>query len=182
MDGIARGAGGRLRVPARAQYRGRLCAAHRIHMACLVHFMDTNEALAAEAVAQGDPPLLPDETEWMSYSDVIYVCIGAVGAAVTAEGQKEPRRIELRAILTRPCAETFGFFRLVLYELARACVHFGAVLEVVAPTPATVRILERSGLPFTGRAVFQAGGCVRIQPQHLQDAAVAFGVEHLLQN
>ena len=142
---------------------------YRIHLTCLVHFMDTNEALGGGA-------LQPDETEWMAYSDVIYVCIGAVSAGQ----QQAPRRIELRAILTRPCAEAYGFFRLVLYELARTCVHFGAALDVVAPTPATVRILQRSGVPFTGRATFEEGGRLRAEPRHLHDAAAAFGVAEFL--
>ena len=95
------------------------------------------------------------------YTDVLYFDVEAYGAG----------HVDLAYVNVRPCAESFGFLRLLLHELARNCLHYGANLEVHRPVKATQAILRRA---WGDSHLFE------YPPDRLQDPAQTLAVAHLL--
>ena len=62
------------------------------------------------------------------------------------DGSDEPT-IALLKVAVRPCGETFGFFRLLLNELARNAAHFGTRLCIQGALTATQKLLHKAFSP-----------------------------------
>jgi len=104
------------------------------------------------------------------YSDVIYINIVV---------SLQPKQISLHHTYTRPCAERFGFFRIMLNELVRNCRYFSAVFAVSYPLERTVMLLRRS---FGDHLRISERGLIEIKPDQLTDSEIKLGVYgHLLQ-
>jgi hypothetical protein len=82
------------------------------------------------------------------------------------------RVLVLSLVNVRPCAEMLGFFRIFLYELARNCVHYQALLQVSVPFPQTCDILRRAW----GRPADHDVHEVVFEPRELVDAKERLGV------
>ena len=87
-----------------------------------------------------------------------------------------PRVVTLCQVAVRQCGETFGFCRLLLHELARNCLFFGATLRVRTALAATKAIMRRA----FGSALQTHGGDLYVKAEDLEDAAAQLGVQHLL--
>ena len=141
--------------------------------------MHTACELALTDVYQDVTELRSDEradrvVQWSAFSDIAFLHLDIVPATLT-----QPCWLVLQRIYVRPCAEGFGFFRLVLHELARNCIHYGARLKVCQPVFRTQSVLCRA---WGGREPDACSTETReYAPQQLGDPAVALDVERFLQ-
>jgi hypothetical protein len=55
---------------------------------------------------------------------------------------KRKKTIMLKEIYIRPCAEKYGFFRIIMYQLARCCNRFVCDLYIETPYAATTAIMN----------------------------------------
>ena len=141
-------------------------ALHQIHYVC---------ALAFEAPTSNENPNKKNEKVYSleRFTDVLnfYLFVNS-----------SSRTLILIKVVSRPCAELLGFTRLLLYELARNCLYYGATLVVRLPVLATQDIL-RKAWP-TGAFEIEHGNNVEqfsLTPAQQQlPPARALGVEPLL--
>jgi hypothetical protein len=57
---------------------------------------------------------------------------------------KPKRIIMLKAIFLRPCAEKYGFFRIILYQISRCCILNQCDFYVETPFESTRRIMQKA--------------------------------------
>ena len=105
-----------------------------IHCTCAVAFTVTS----AKVPLSRSGRLRSQKAGLSRFTDVIYLDIDA------SDDHEHGRRIMLNVVNTRPCAESFGFLRLLLYEMARNCLFYKAKLVVDGPVPATLAIVKRA--------------------------------------
>ena len=136
-------------------------ALYRIHLWCELVFMGLYTKLDGE-----------DEREqcFKCVTDVIAFDITLCAYA------DSPKEVVLFLVNTRPCAESFGFARILLYELARNCVHYGATLQVSDTYPATKDILRRAW----GDGSLTEKDHMRYTPEEIASPARQLGVAGLL--
>ena len=135
-------------------------ALYHIHLMCAIHFTPISGRSAK-------PPAVLETDGITRCTDVIYFEIG-----LCRPWKGDPRRVCLNVVYTRPCAESFGFLRVLLYEIARNCLHFDASLCVQSPVAATQAILARAWGPAGNPDLFE------VPVAKLQHPAL--GVEGLL--
>ena len=131
-------------------------ALYLIHCVCALAFTPTSAKKT------------PCAEDWglSRYTDVLYFDV---------EAQAQPKRLVLQYVYTRPCAESFGFLRLALHDMARNCLYYGASLCVSAPVIATHDVLRKAWPVGTyDDLVFS------VTPARLQNPERALGVEGLL--
>ena len=140
---------------------------YKLHVACAIGFPDAAGGFRASDTNDSDTSI-----KW--YTDVLMFDL-----CVTWRVEEQQRALLLGLVVTRPCAEMLGFFRLFLRELARNCVHYGALLVILLPYPQTREILARAWphLPTDGEAHELV-----LAPAQLVDATERLGVApYLLQ-
>ena len=93
----------------------------RLHLTCMVCFYYSGARGASERM------------RWEGTTDVVRIDMEASGRAVRVH------RLE-----ARPCAEGYGIERLVLFELARTCAHFGSRLEIGRAVERARALAERA--------------------------------------
>ena len=59
---------------------------------------------------------------------------------------KTKKIIMLKAIFLRPCAEGYGFFRVILFQLAQCCIWYECDFYVENPFESTRRVMQRAFL------------------------------------
>ena len=152
------------------------CFLEKSHKACDLCFTDAVEEQRYENDTQNTQRAFDADTqlEWAAYCDVMYLQI----ECLPFRGALLPRELKVHQVFARPCAERFGFFRLVLNELARNCVYYGAILTFQDVAVRTQEITYRAwgGEPprdsFVLRTVFS--------PQQLEASALKLHVTDYL--
>ena len=116
-----------------------------MHYACRGVFLG-QESFRSEL---GSPIHFHHPFTWEGDCDIAFVRLSI--SACGKEGEIK-QRVDVDEIVIRPCAEGFGFCRLILSEIARNCQYFGADMRINSPTKAVQGILERSFLKKIGQA------------------------------
>jgi hypothetical protein len=107
---------------------------YQIHMYGFASYLSSTEHLTTKEFTP--------QHEFRSISDVAYI------KYAFTEGQTLSfRRLTLEEIYVRPCGEGFGFMRIILYEMLRACVFFQCDFSVSDPFQGTRSALDKY-VPF----------------------------------
>jgi len=87
----------------------------------------------------GDGTQGPSQCNLAYLGDIIYIDVFARIEKKTLE-----KKIILKEVYLRPCAEGFAFFRIFLNELLRNCLFFDATFVVKKPVVRTKEVLDRA--------------------------------------
>jgi hypothetical protein len=97
---------------------------------------------------------------WEGGCDIAVVKLSIVTHTVESTDKKHV--VEVDHIIIRGCAEGFGFFRLILNEIARNCAYFDANMRVKKVTGAAWDTIQRSFIrPSDAKAIVTHGNGVK---------------------